>query len=92
MPVTIVLPAIYLFNRYPESHHMRISGYIAFATFLGKFLAHALVSYIPAPHKQIWYWLPVVTSLASLGLYTYLQKYASRITKKPETIRNIHPS
>lgn len=86
MPVTIVLPAIYLFSRYPDSQHIQISAYIAFATFLGKFLAHILVSYVPTPQKQIWYWLPVLASFVSLGLYTYLQKLSPIVIKKTEMI------
>lgn len=92
MPITIVLPAIYLFSRYPESQHIQISAYIAFATFFGKFLAHVFVSYIPASHKQIWYWLSVLTCFVSLGLYTYLQKHTPRFMKKTETIIKYPPT
>ena len=86
MPVTIVLPAIYLLSKYPESQHIQISTYVALATFLGKFFAHILVSYVPAPHRQIWYWLPVLVNFASLGIYIYIHKHTPIIIKKTESI------
>ncbi len=86
MPVTIVLPAIYLLSRYPEPQHIQISASIALATFLGKFLAYILVSYLPDPHMRIWYWLPVLASFLSLGIYVYVHKHTPIVVKKTQTI------
>ncbi len=86
MLVTIILPALYLLSRYPESQHIMISTYIGVATFLGKFFAHILTSYVPTPHMQVWYWLPVLLSCLSLGIYTYVQKHTPLLIKKTEPL------
>ncbi len=74
IPVTLILPAIYLLGRSPESQHILISTSIIFATFLGKIFAYIYVHSIPEQHLQVWYLLPVLSTFISLGIYNHVEK------------------
>ena len=87
MPVTLILPAIYLLSRSPESQHIFISTTLILATFLGKFFAYTLVHYTPAPRLQIWYWLPVFSGVLALGIYRYVEKHIPSAVHRTETIK-----
>lgn len=83
--VTVILPAMYLLNKYPESQHILISTSVALVTFLGKFLAYIFSCYVSSACIQAWYWIPVVGSSLALGIYTYVEKYSQLSLNKAET-------
>ncbi len=82
--VTIILPAMYLLGRYPESQHILISTSIALAMFLGKFFAYIFSCYVPAC-MQTSYWIPVAVSSLSLGIYIYIEKHSQPSLNKTVT-------
>ncbi len=88
MPVTLILPAIYLLKKYPNSQHILISSIIILATFLGKFFAYIFTHHVPAPHMQIWYWLPVFSSFLALYIYNHVEKNTSSAAYEAEVIKH----
>ncbi len=89
---TIILPTVYLLDKYNESRHILISTYIVLAVFLGKFLAYIFSCYGPAACMHVWYWLPVIGSFLAWGIYAYVEKHSSPSVKKIETIIKSRPS
>lgn len=83
--VAIILPAMHLLNKYPEPQHILISAYLALAMFLGKFFAYIFSCYVSSMYMQTWYWIPVIGSSLSLGIYTYVEKYSRPYSNKIET-------
>lgn len=83
--VSIILPAMCLLRKYPESQHVLISTYLALAMFLGKFFAYIFSCYVSSIYMHTWHWISVVGSSLSLGIYTYLEKYSGHFLNKIET-------
>ena len=83
--ILILLPAIYLFEKYKKSQHILISACIVLATLLGKSLAYSFF-YYKLTSMYAWYWLPVTGSFLSLGLYVYMGRYLSPSVEKTTVV------
>lgn len=81
---TIILPALYLFERQPASQHILISTYIILAKYAAKFFSRILVHYVPFSQIKILYFLSIVLPCLSLILYSYIAKHYPTVTSRPK--------
>ncbi len=84
MPATIILPTIYLFNRWPASQHILIGTYIVLAMFIGRFLSRTLAYWMPHSQMKVWCFLAIAITCIPFVIYAHVEKYSSSTTNKSE--------
>ncbi len=86
MYASIILPAVYLFNKYPMPQHILIGTYIILANYIARFFSHVLVTCVPHLQMKAWYSLPLIVTFISFFIYRYVEKHSSSLNK-PEMLK-----
>ena len=84
---TIILPAMYLFDRYSSSKRILIGAYIMLAYFFSRFVSYAIAYYNPVIDTKFFSFIAIALSCIPFFIYAYLKKLPSagrkiELTKK----------
>ena len=78
---TIILPAMYLFDRYSSSKRILIGAYIMLAYFFSRFVSYAIAYYNPVTDTKIFSFIAIALSCIPFFIYAYLKKLPSAVRK-----------
>jgi len=85
---TVILPAMYLFDRYSSSKRILVGTYIMLAYFSSRFVSsYALVCYKPITDAKFFSFIGIALGCITFFIYAYLKKHSSsefktELTKK----------
>jgi hypothetical protein len=78
---TMILPAMYLFDRYSSSKRILIGACIMLAYFLSRFVSYALAYYKPITDTKFFSFLAIALSCIPFFIYAHLKKRSSPVCK-----------
>lgn len=78
---TIILPVMYLFDRYSPPKRILIGTCITLAYLASRFVSYTLVHYVPLVNTKFFGFSVIALSFIPFFIYTHLKKYSPFVRK-----------